>query len=86
MTRRFELGETVNVVLSSSLGATAVVLAYVVPMIVLIAAILTASAFHLEELYVGLSALGAVALYYAVLFLFRKHLSRVFLFSIEKVN
>ena len=86
MTRHFELGETVNVVLSSSLGATAVVLAYVVPMIVLIAAILTASSLHLEELYVGLSALGAVALYYAVLFLFRKHLSRVFLFSIEKVN
>lgn len=86
MTRRFELGEKVNVVLSSSLGATAVVLAYVVPLLVLIAAILLASSLQLQELYVGLCALGSVALWYAVLFLMRNRLSRVFLFSVEKLN
>lgn len=86
MTRHFELGETVNVVLSSSLGVTAVVLAYVVPLLVLIVAILVSSSLHLSDLYVGISALGAVAVYYAVLFLLRRHLSRVFLFSVEKLN
>lgn len=86
MTHHYEPGENVILILSSSLGAKAVFLAYALPLVVLLAAMLTASSFNLQELYVGLCGLGAVALYYLVLSFFRHRLSRVFLFSIEKIH
>ncbi len=82
----YQVGEKVRVVLASSLGARAVILAYGVPLVVLLASLLASSACGLAELYAALCAIGAVALYYAALYLFRGSLDRVFLFSLEKLN
>ncbi len=81
-----KVGDRVNLIMSSSLGTSAVWLAYVAPLALLLAAIAGFSVAGLPELYVGLCAIGTVALYYAVLSLFRRRLSRIFTFSMEPVN
>lgn len=86
MTRHYEIGEKVLVIMSSSLGAKAVVLAYAVPLVVLLLTMLCADAFGLTELYVGLCGIASLVLYYTVLWFFRSRLKRVFMFSIEKMN
>ena len=83
LARDLKVGDTVNVVLSGSLGVKAIWLAYVIPLALLLAAIFVFSHCGVQELYVGLLSLGVTALYYAVLALFRNRLSKVFTFTIE---
>ena len=80
----YQVGEKVNVVMSSSMGLTAVWLCYVVPLFVLLASIFILSKCGVSELVVGLCALGFVAVYYLGVFLFRNKISKIFTFSIEK--
>ena len=84
LTCDFQVGDRVNVVMSSSMGVTAVWLCYVVPLIVLLAAIFIFSKCGCSELVVGLGSLGVVAVYYFGVFLFRNKISKIFTFSIEK--
>jgi len=83
LSRDLKIGDTVNVILSSSLGVKALWYAYVIPMLLLLAAIFLFSTFGVAEMYVGLFSLGVVAAYYLILSFFRDKLSRVFTFSIE---
>lgn len=81
-----KVGDSVKVVLDSSLGVNAVWLAYVAPMAVLLASILVFSSVGMRDLYNGLLSIGVVALYYVVLSFFRKRIDRIFTFSIEPIN
>ena len=80
----YQVGETVNVVMSATMGTEAVWLAYVVPLIVLMASISVCWLCGAGELLMGLVSLGLVALYYLGVFLFRNKISKIFTFSIEK--
>jgi sigma-E factor negative regulatory protein RseC len=80
----YQIGETVNVIMSSAMGTQAVWIAYVVPLLVLMASILVFSLCGAGELAMGLGSLGIVALYYLGVFLFRNKISKIFIFSIEK--
>ena len=80
----YQVGETVNVIMSSAMGTQAIWLAYVVPLIVLMAAIGILTLCGAGDLATGLGALGVVALYYLGVFLFRNKISKIFTFSIEK--
>lgn len=80
----YQVGETVNVVMSQAMGTKAIWLGYVIPLIVLMAAIGILYLLKVGELAIGLGALGAVALYYLGVFLFRDRISKIFIFSIEK--
>ncbi|MBP5210424.1 MAG: SoxR reducing system RseC family protein [Bacteroidales bacterium] len=80
----YQVGEKVNVILGSYLGISAVFLAYVLPLVLLILSIVLLPVAGLTELQTGISAIGIVALYYIVLALFRSKLNRVYSFSIEK--
>ena len=84
LTADYQVGERVNVVMSSSMGLTAVWLCYVVPLIVLLASIFILSKCGAGELAVGLGSLGVVAVYYFGVYLFRNKISKIFTFSIEK--
>lgn len=84
MNRTYEEGERVVVLLKSSLAPRAVLLAYGVPLVLLLIAMITASSCGLGELWVGLTGIAVVVLYYIGLAFFRNRLSRVFTFSIEK--
>ena len=84
LTEEYQVGETVNVVMRESMGTQAVWLAYVVPLMVLMAAILVFWLCQASELVMGLGALGILALYYIILYFFRNKISKIFTFSIEK--
>lgn len=80
----YQVGETVNVVMSSAMGTQAIWIAYVIPLLVLMASILVFSLCGAGELVMGLGSLGVVALYYLGVFLMRDRISKIFIFSIEK--
>lgn len=84
--KSYEVGERVVVVMSSSMGIKAAILAYAVPLLLLLAAMSAASVAGLEQLYVGLTGIGAVAVYYLVLSFFRGKVARSFSFSLEKLH
>ena len=80
---RFEAGQEVNVVLKASMGHKAVWLAYVVPLLVLLAVLLGSLALGAGELAAGLGAIGGVAVYYLFLWLFKDRLRNRYVFAIE---
>ncbi|MGM9764344.1 MAG: SoxR reducing system RseC family protein [Candidatus Cryptobacteroides sp.] len=82
----YELGETVNVVTSRSMGTKAVWISYVIPLCILLILILSLSPVIGNELYCGLIGIGGVLLYYFFIWLFRKKLEKEFVFSIEKLQ
>ena len=84
LTEDYQVGETVNVVMSSAMGTQAIWLAYVVPLLVLMLSILVFSLCGAGEVLMGRGSLGAVALYYLGVFFYRKKISKIFIFSIEK--
>jgi len=82
-TAGYQVGDEVKLVLSATLGMKAVVLAYGLPLLILMAALLITSSLGLEQLYVGLISLASVALYYIIFAIFRDNLDKQFVFSIE---
>ena len=82
---RFEPGQEVNVVLKATMGHKAVWLAYVAPLLVLLAVLAGALSAGAGELAAGLGALGGVAFYYLFLWLFREKLRREYVFTIENL-
>lgn len=80
----YETGEEVWVLLKSSKGMKAVWLSYIVPLILLMATILILSGIGVSELICGLGAIGVIAVYYLLLFLFRNKVKKEYTFYIEK--
>ncbi|MCQ2173832.1 MAG: SoxR reducing system RseC family protein [Bacteroidales bacterium] len=80
----WRVGQDVNVFLRRTMGFKAVWIAYVVPLIVLVAALLCALGLGAAELVAGLVSLGAVAVYYFVIWLFRNRLRNEYVFYIEE--
>ena len=80
----FSIGETVVVTTRTHMGLTAVVLSYVAPMVVLVAAIAVAVGVGVNEGVSALISLAAVGLYYAVLWLLKDKLAKKISFTIQK--
>lgn len=76
-------GSKVIVSVNLSHGYLAVFLGYVMPFVILIASLLVTISISLGELAAGLISLGITAFYYILLFLFRKHVSKKFSFSLK---
>ena len=83
LTSDYKIDDQVNVVMKGSLGLKAIWIAYVVPLIVLVASIIVLSLLKLNEVWVGLGTLMILAIYYFGVFLCRKKLSKIFTFYIE---
>jgi len=79
----YGVGDEVEVVLKASMGMKAVWLAYFIPLLVLLAVILGLIGLGVAEVPAGLSGLGAVAVYYFVLWLFRGRLQNEYIFTIK---
>jgi len=82
--QQFEVGEKVNVAFQKSLGPLAILLGYVVPLIILVLTLLISQTLTKSEVQSGLYSLASVAVYYALLTLFRTKLKSTFLFTIQK--
>jgi len=79
----YGVGDEVEVVLKASMGMKAVWLAYCIPLVVLLSVILGLMALQVPEVPAGLAGLGAVALYYLVLWLLRGRLKNEYIFTIK---
>ena len=79
----YSVGQEVSVVLRATMGHKAVWLAYVVPLIILVAALLGILSAGGTELLAGLGAIGAVAAYYGVIWLLRDRLRKEYVFNIK---
>ena len=79
----YKVGDEVDVVLKASMGHKAVWLAYVVPLVILVAVLMGALGFGAGELAAGLAAIAAVAVYYLVLRIFRDKLRNEYLFYLK---
>ena len=83
----FAVGETVEVVGQMSMGLKAVLLAYVLPLLVLLAAVaVTVAVWPGREMLAAWLALGLTAAYYMALLGFRDRLKRKFVFEARPVE
>lgn len=82
---KYEVGETVEVVLKASMGLKAVWISYVVPLVILMILILSLSVVHVHELVCGLAGIAGVGLYYFLIWLFRDRLADEYVFVIRKL-
>ena len=78
-----QVGDEVELVLKKAMGYKAVFIAYGMPLVVLFVTLMVLTQIGVGELYAGLGALGAVALCYLVIFLFRKKISKEYSFYLK---
>ena len=79
----YTVGQEVEVVLKASMGHKAVWLAYVIPLLLMVAVLLGTLFAGGSELLAGGTAIGAVALYYLGLWLLRDRLRKEYIFNIK---
>lgn len=79
----YEVGQEVNVVLKASMGHKAVWIAYVAPLLLMVAVLLALLAAGVGELAAGLISIGAVGFYYLVIWLLRERLKNEYIFEIN---
>lgn len=81
----FSVGEQVMISVSETMGIKAAVWAYIVPVFVVLGALLGGNWARLGDAVTGLGALGALAVYYIVLWFFRKRIEKEIVFKIRKI-
>lgn len=79
----FYVGESVNVSVRRSLGMKAVLISYAVPLLILLVIVGSLSFTSVGEVAAGLAGIGAVALYYLVIYLLRDRFSKEYVFTIR---
>ena len=77
-------GQEVNVLLKRSMGFKAVWLAYMIPLVILMAVMLLLIHLGFGEVLSGLSAIASVGIYYFFLWLFRDRLRNDYSFYIKE--
>lgn len=85
-TSRFKVGDRVSVNMEESAGMKAVWIVYAVPAIILVTFLLYLQHLGASELVTGLTILGAIALYFFVLYLFRGKIGRRICFTISPLD
>lgn len=82
----YQVGEEVKVLLKASLGARAVWITSVVPLMLLLATIFILTKIGVSELITGISVLAILAFYFFLIYLLKNKISKDFTFSIEKLS
>lgn len=84
--RKYKVGQAVNVLASQSVGMKAVVLAFVVPTLVLLATIIVCVNYGISDGIAALAGIGSLIPYYMVLYLFRGKIENIVTFYLEPAN
>jgi sigma-E factor negative regulatory protein RseC len=82
--QKVQCGDKVNVVIETGIGIKAALLAYFMPVVVVVAILFFLLETGMEELYAGIISLASLAGYYSVIYLFREKLKKHFSLYIEK--
>ena len=80
----YSIGDSVVVSVNESMGLLAVLLAYFIPAVLLVATVITFSRLHFSEGIVALLTLAIVTVYYLILYLVRNRLQKNFSFRLEE--
>jgi sigma-E factor negative regulatory protein RseC len=84
--QNLQCGDKVNVTMEVSMGIKAVLLAYLMPVIVVITMLLCLLETGMRELYAGIISLTSLVGYYFVIYLIRERLKEQIYFYIEKAD
>jgi sigma-E factor negative regulatory protein RseC len=76
-------GEKVTVLMKKSMGYSAVMLGYVIPLILVIVLLMILGSMSLSEFITGFGSLAVLVPYYLILWLFRKRINTNFKFTIK---
>jgi positive regulator of sigma E activity len=76
-------GDKVTVLMKQSMGYAALLLGYLLPLISVIAVLIIAESFKVQELFAGLISISILIPYYLLLFIFRKRVNKKFTFSLK---
>ncbi|MFI3279270.1 MAG: SoxR reducing system RseC family protein [Rikenellaceae bacterium] len=80
----YSVGENVEVAISYQIGIMSVIVAYIIPLIILIGALGLSAALGVEDGLAAIVSLSLVAIYYFVVYLCRSKLDKQIKFTIEK--
>ncbi len=83
---KYHLDEEVWLCGQSSLGLKAVFLAFVLPLILVVVAIVAGNSMQWKETTSGLTGLLLLVLYYCILYFLRDKLKKQFVFTLKKLN
>lgn len=86
MVEPMNVGDEVEVIVREQAGWLAVLLAYVLPFVLLVAAVAVFGQLGWSEVQAGTAALLSVAVYFVILRMFRDKLQRQFTFWVRKIN
>lgn len=81
----YQVNEKVMVCAELSLGLQAVLLAFVFPLIIVVAAILSGTYLHWSESTSGTIGLLMLVPYYVILYYFRERIKKKFVFTLKKL-
>lgn len=81
----YHVNEQVMVCAELSLGLQAVLLAFVFPLIIVVAAILSGNYLQWDESTSGTIGLGMLVPYYVILYYFRERIRKKFVFTLKKL-
>ena len=81
----YRVGEEVKVIASASTGMNAVVIAFVVPFIIMVAAVFVCSRLTDDEIIAAMAGVVSLIPYYIGLFLLRDRIRERFAFTLEKI-
>ncbi|ERI88883.1 hypothetical protein HMPREF1981_00199 [Bacteroides pyogenes F0041] len=79
----YHTGEEVTVVAATSMGVMAVILAFVIPLALLVVSLFLLMAWTGSEMYAGIGALAVLLPYYLILWLNKSRLKRKFSFTVK---
>ncbi|MBR1799749.1 MAG: SoxR reducing system RseC family protein [Bacteroidales bacterium] len=82
--QQYKKDEVVNIQIDEQHGLLAVLIAYVVPSIVMLAVIIVLSVMGVKEVFIIVSALGLLAVYTLVLYFTRGKVNNKFVLSVSK--
>ena len=83
---RFRVNEEVIICGQNSMGLQAVLLAFVIPLVIVVGAIVIGTNLQWDETTSGLTGLSLLLPYYCILYLMRDKLKRRFIFTLKKLN
>lgn len=78
----FKVGDQVTISIEQIMGYKAITFSYIIPLIVMLVALAITHS-RWGDLVAGVSALGACAVYFVILALFRNRLEKVIVFSVK---
>lgn len=79
----YKIGQSVVVVMKQSIGITAVILGYIVPLFLLLAAVFTVYGITKNEVWSGIAGIVILIPYYFILYLFNAQIKKQFQFTVK---